>query len=127
MAKSVSEQARELATQLEVLRERDAARARELDRTQAEVRDLEAEVRREARTKLENEVSALKQQLADHIKHTDTSDTRRWGWWSHLWSRCSGRCVRSLRVSSSRSRASDVRPEFVLHLNAAARVPMGKP
>jgi uncharacterized protein YlxW (UPF0749 family) len=81
VAKSASEQARELAVQLEILRERDAARARESDRTQAEVRDLEAELRRErdARSRLETEVSALKQQLQDHIKHTDTSDSRRWG------------------------------------------------
>jgi uncharacterized protein YlxW (UPF0749 family) len=74
VAKSPTEVARELALEVSVLKERDATRTRDV----AQLRD-ELTKEREARTKLESEVSALKQQLQDHIEHTDTGDTRRWG------------------------------------------------
>lgn len=73
MAKSPTELARDLAIEVRVLKERDATRERDV----AQLRD-ELAKERDARSRLETEVSALKQQLQDHIKHTDTSDSRRW-------------------------------------------------
>lgn len=45
-----------------------------------EVKDPKGELNgeRDVRQRLEVELSALRQQLQDHIKHTELSDTRRW-------------------------------------------------
>ena len=73
MAKSPSEQIHELFVEVGILRERDDTRRREWDELKSELKD-----ERNARQRLEIEVSALKQQLQDHIKHTELSDTRKW-------------------------------------------------
>jgi hypothetical protein len=73
VAKSSAEQIRELTIEVEILRERDATRNRELDKLENDLND-----ERNARQRLEVEVSALKQQLQDHVKHTELSDARRW-------------------------------------------------
>jgi len=73
VAKSPTERFQELNVQLEILRDRDVTRQRDLT-------DLETELVAEPNTRqrLEVEVSALKQQLQDHVKHTELSDARRW-------------------------------------------------
>jgi hypothetical protein len=80
VAKSSAEQFRDMAIQIEILRERDAARVRELKDLSDDSSDLETELtkERDARQRLELEVASLKQQLQDHVKHTELSDTRRW-------------------------------------------------
>lgn len=80
MAKSPSEQIRELVGEVAILREPDAARRRELDILQEDLRRQTDELKdeRETRHRLQNEVTEVKQQLQDHIKHTELSDAQRW-------------------------------------------------
>lgn len=74
MAKSPSEQLREIALELRTLRERDATRERDVVLLREEVAE-----ERKARTSLEKENAVLKQQLQDHIKQVEVWDGRRWG------------------------------------------------
>lgn len=73
MAKSQVEQIRDLVADLKVLSDRDENRRREFDKLTAKVESLQAELTAERQ-----ERAALKQQLSDHIKHTELSDSRRW-------------------------------------------------
>jgi predicted nucleic acid-binding Zn-ribbon protein len=73
MAKTPTEHIRDLTVEVRALKERDATRERDL----GHLRDQLAE-ERNARQRLEVEVSALKQQLQDHVRHTELSDGRRW-------------------------------------------------
>lgn len=73
MAKSPSEQIRDLVADLKVLTERDDNRRRELEKLGAKVETLQVELAAERA-----ERAALKQQLVDHIKHADLVDGRRW-------------------------------------------------
>lgn len=74
MAKSPSEQLREIALELRTLRERDATRERDVVLLREEVVE-----ERKARTSLEKENAVLKQLLQDHIKRVEVWDGRRWG------------------------------------------------
>jgi predicted RNase H-like nuclease (RuvC/YqgF family) len=74
MAKSPSEQIRDLVTDLKVLAERDDNRRREVEKLTAKVEVLQAEL-----ATARQETATLRQQLQDHIKQTDQSDLRRWG------------------------------------------------
>lgn len=91
MAKTPTDHIRDLTAQVRVLEDRDATRRADLDelkarlqqeideRKTAEVKNREefAQLHRElAEARQENAV--LKQQLQDHIKHTELSDSRRW-------------------------------------------------
>jgi hypothetical protein len=73
VAKSAAELVRDLALEVRGLKERDAARERELIELKSDLKDERA-----TRQRLEVEASALKQQLQDHVKHTELSDARRW-------------------------------------------------
>jgi hypothetical protein len=81
MAKSPTEQFRDLALELRARKERDAARERELARLQDELSELNADLakEREARIGLQVENSALKQQFHDHLAQYQEWDKRRWG------------------------------------------------
>jgi hypothetical protein len=74
VAKSPTEQIRELSIQVGILTERDATRRNEID-------DLKAVVQKErdARVASDRENAALKQQLQDHIAQYQEWDRRRWG------------------------------------------------
>jgi type IV secretory pathway component VirB8 len=73
VAKSPTEQIRELTVQVAILAERDVVRQQEISELKAR-----GEQERDARQRIEVELSALKQQLQDHVKHTELSDARRW-------------------------------------------------
>ncbi|AWM36708.1 hypothetical protein GobsT_54490 [Gemmata obscuriglobus] len=73
MAKSPSEQIRDLVADLKVLADRDDNRRRELEKLSAKVETLQTELAAERA-----ERAALRQQLQDHIKHADLVDGRRW-------------------------------------------------
>ncbi|HEY1189230.1 MAG TPA: hypothetical protein VGE74_16375 [Gemmata sp.] len=74
MAKSPSEQIRDLVSDLKVLTERDDNRRREVEKLSAKVETLQTELAAERQ-----ERAALKQQLQDHIKQTEQLELRRWG------------------------------------------------
>lgn len=92
MAKSPTEQIRDLSTELVILRERDAAHRREIEelkthyrhetlrreaadeKPQGDVAELKSET-----AHLRQENAVLKQQLQDHIKQVEVWDGRRWG------------------------------------------------
>jgi hypothetical protein len=74
VAKSPSEQIRELTVQVGILTERDETRQREINRLRD---DLDRE--REERIRLQLENASLKQQLQDHIRQVELWDSRRWG------------------------------------------------
>ncbi|MDY3554451.1 hypothetical protein R5W24_003575 [Gemmata sp. JC717] len=73
MAKSPSEQIRDLVADLKVLADRDDNRRRELEKLSTKVEALQTELAAERA-----ERAALRQQLQDHIKHADLVDGRRW-------------------------------------------------
>lgn len=73
MAKSPSEQIRDLVADLKVLTERDDNRRREVEKLTAKVESLQTQLATER-----EERAALKQQLQDHIKNTELSVARRW-------------------------------------------------
>lgn len=72
MAKSPTEQIRELVADLEVLTDRDENRRREVEKLTAKVESLQAELAAERQER------AALQQLQDHIEHAELSDARRW-------------------------------------------------
>lgn len=74
MAKSHAERLQELNVEVGTLRERDASRKEALSELKNELKD-----ERSARLKVENELVALKQQLADHLAQYQEWDKRRWG------------------------------------------------
>ncbi len=74
MAKSHAERLQELNVEVGTLRERDASRKEALSELKNELKD-----ERSARLKVENELAALKQQLADHLAQYQEWDKRRWG------------------------------------------------
>ena len=74
MAKSPSEQLREVASDIKVLYERDENRRRELERLIAKYEAAQTEL---AAARQENAV--LRQQLQDHISQYQEGDRRRWG------------------------------------------------
>ena len=74
MAKSHAERLQELNVEVGTLRERDASRKEALSELKNELKD-----ERRARLKVENELAALKQQLADHLAQYQEWDKRRWG------------------------------------------------
>lgn len=88
MAKSPSEQVRDLALEVRAIAERERAvreyladlkaRDEKREREIADLRKENAELRREVADSRQ-ETALLKQQLADHLKSADTADTRRWG------------------------------------------------
>src|SRR5436305_2033198 len=73
MAKSPTEQIRDLALEVRGLLERDSARAADMTRMLAKVDRLEDRV-----AELEQENAALKQQLNDHLAQYQEGDRRRW-------------------------------------------------
>ena len=73
MAKSPTEQVRELALEVRALREHDDYQEREIRR----LRD-QGEEEQQARAALEREVAVLRQQLQDHVKQVELWDNRRW-------------------------------------------------
>lgn len=77
----LTDEMHQLKSELRVLVERDTARQRELDdrKAQDQKRDAEVIKLREELVASRQENAVLRQQLADHIKHTDLTDTRRWG------------------------------------------------
>ncbi|MCI0702433.1 MAG: hypothetical protein L0241_15225 [Planctomycetia bacterium] len=80
MAKSPTEQIRDLALEVRALKERDAAHERELDSFHNELSELKADLakEREARVASQMENTAVKQQLQDHIAQYQEGDRRRW-------------------------------------------------
>jgi hypothetical protein len=74
MAKSPTEQFRELSIQHELLMERDANRHREVQELKV---ILEKE--RDARITSDRENAILRQQLQDHLTQYQEWDRRRWG------------------------------------------------
>jgi AcrR family transcriptional regulator len=74
VAKSPTEQVRELVLELKVLTERDENRRRELERVAVKAEATQAEV-----AVLRQENAVLRQQHQDHIKQTELQDSRRWG------------------------------------------------
>jgi hypothetical protein len=81
VAKSPTEQIRDLALEVRALRERDGFHEREIQRIREDLghERSEREQEREARAALEIEHAALKQQLQDHLKQVELWDNRRWG------------------------------------------------
>jgi predicted RNase H-like nuclease (RuvC/YqgF family) len=91
VAKSPTDHIRDLTAQVRVLEDRDATRRAELEELKSVVR-REREERKGADEKHQNEIAelrrelaetrqeaaVLKQQLQDHVKHTELSDARRW-------------------------------------------------
>jgi hypothetical protein len=73
VAKSPTEQIKELALEFRSLKERDATRERDVAQLQDELTE-----ERNARVALERENAILKQQLQDHIKQVELWDNRRW-------------------------------------------------
>lgn len=73
MAKSPSDQIRELLREVIILREHDATRERDLNRLEVK---LDAEC--EARHRLEVELADVKRLLQEQIKKADQTDARRW-------------------------------------------------
>jgi hypothetical protein len=73
VVKSPTEQVRELALEVRVLREHDDYQEREIRR----LRD-QAEEEQQAQVALEREVAVLRQQLHDHLKQVELRDSRRW-------------------------------------------------
>lgn len=73
MAKSPSEQIRELAADIRVAQERDEQRRREVERVVAKVDVLQTEI-----ATLRQENAVLRQQLQDHIKHIELWSNRGW-------------------------------------------------
>ncbi len=74
MAKSPSEQIRELATDLRVSQERDEQRRREVERVVSKVETMQTEL-----AELRRENAALRQQLQDHLAQYQEWERRRWG------------------------------------------------
>lgn len=74
VAKSPSEQIRELATDIRLAQERDEQRRREVDKVVTKVEALQAEV-----AALRQENAVLRQQLQDHVAQYQEWDRRRWG------------------------------------------------
>jgi hypothetical protein len=74
VAKSPSEQIRELISDLRVLSERDENRRRELERVISKTEMLQAEL-----ATLRQENAVLRQQLQDHVAQYQEWDRRRWG------------------------------------------------
>ncbi len=73
MAKSPTEQVREFSVEVAILKNRDAQREREVDR----LRDELAEERK-ARTAIERDNAALRQQFLDHVAQYQERDRRQW-------------------------------------------------
>jgi AcrR family transcriptional regulator len=88
VAKSPTEQVRDLALEVRALAERERAvreyladlkaRDEKRERELADLRNENAELRREVADGRQ-ETALVKQQLADHMKRAETGDTRRWG------------------------------------------------
>ncbi|MCE9564709.1 MAG: hypothetical protein K8U57_21970 [Planctomycetes bacterium] len=74
MAKSPTEQLKEMALELRAIREREEYQGREITRLRDEIADD-----RKAPIALEKENAILRQQLQEHIKQVELWDSRRWG------------------------------------------------
>ena len=73
VAKSPTEQVRELVQELKVLAERDENRRRELERITTKVDCMQVEI-----ADLRRENAVLKQQLHDHVARYQEWERRRW-------------------------------------------------
>ena len=73
MAKSPSEQIRELVAELKILAERDENRRRDVERLTRKSEDLPAEL-----ALLRQENAVLRQRLDDHLKRVETWSARLW-------------------------------------------------
>lgn len=74
MAKSTAEQIRELTAELGALRERDEFRREMMAELKGDLRD-----EREARHKVELELTDLRRQFQEHLAQYQERDKRRWG------------------------------------------------
>jgi hypothetical protein len=74
MAKSLTEQIRDVASDLRVMQERDEQRHRELERATTKSETLQIEV-----AALRQENAVLRQLVQDHIAQYQEWDRRRWG------------------------------------------------
>lgn len=73
MAKSPTEQIRELVVELRVLAERDENRRRDLERVTETIDTIRTEL-----AASRQEIAVAHQQLQDHVKHTEERDCQRW-------------------------------------------------
>jgi hypothetical protein len=74
MAKSLTEQIRDLASDLRVMQERDDQRRRDIDRVTTKSDTLQQDV-----AALRQENAVLRQLVQDHINQYQEWDRRRWG------------------------------------------------